>query len=232
MGNGVEGGASLADIYYLGHSCFRLRGRDGIVICDPFDRSVGLDLGHPTAHIVTISHNHPGHNNATAVRPVRDDVFVIDGPGEYEVKGVLITGIRTYHDTEQGAARGHNTMYVIHIDDVVFCHLGDLGHELSQSQLEDVGDVDVLFVPVGGEETIGPTEAISVISQIEPRIVIPMHYGLEQHTFLRNLAPLEKFTHELGLKDFLPQEKVSITPSNLSTEGEEMRTIVMRPTSD
>lgn len=170
----------MPDIHYLGHACFRLRGREGIIVCDPYDRSLGLDLGRPTAHIVTISHNHPDHNHSTAVRPIRDQVFIVQGPGEYEIRGVLITGVRTYHDKEKGAERGFNTVYVIHMDEVVFCHLGDLGHELNQSQLEEIGNVDVLFIPVGGGETIGPAEAASVISQIEPRLVIPMHYASEQ----------------------------------------------------
>lgn len=142
----------MADIQYLGHSCFRLRGRDGIVLTDPYDRSVGRDLGRPTAHIVTVSHHHPDHDNVAAVRPVRDRVVVIDGPGEYEVGGILITGVRTFHDKQKGAELGRNTVYVIHLDDIVFCHLGDLAHELSAQQLEEIGSVDVLFVPVGGGE--------------------------------------------------------------------------------
>jgi L-ascorbate metabolism protein UlaG (beta-lactamase superfamily) len=219
----------LADIQYFGHSCFRLRGRDGIVLCDPYDTSIGFDIGHPTAHIVTISHDHPGHNNAQVVRPVRDSVFVIDGPGEYEVKGVLITGVRTYHDSHQGATYGVNTVYIMHLDDVVFCHLGDVAHELSQQQLEEIGNVDVLFVPVGGDKTADPSESTGLISQIEPRIVIPMHYAMNGQSLLRDLAPLEKFTHEIGLKDIQPQEKLSISASSLPPEGSEMRVIVMQP---
>lgn len=218
----------MPDIQYLGHACFRIRGRDGILLCDPYDRSVGLDLGRPTAHIVTVSHNHPDHNNIAAVRPMRERLFVIDGPGEYEVSGVLITGVRTYHDKAKGAERGFNTVYVIHLDDVVFCHLGDLGHELSQHHIEEIGNVDVLFVPVGGGETIGPTEAAGVISQLEPRIVIPMHYALSQLSSDQELAPLEKFTHELGLKDIEPTERLAVTPSSLPAEGEETRVVVMR----
>jgi L-ascorbate metabolism protein UlaG (beta-lactamase superfamily) len=217
----------VADIQYLGHACFRMRGRDGIVLCDPYDRSIGLDLGRPTAHIVTTSHNHPDHGNVAAVRPVRDRVFVVDGPGEYEVGGVLITGVRTFHDKAKGSQRGVNTVYVIHLDDVSFCHLGDLGHELTQRQIEELGNVDVLFVPVGGGETIGPAEAASVISQLEPRVVIPMHYAMPQLSFEYDLAPLEKFMHELGLKDVTPTEKLSLTTSSLPGENEETRVVVM-----
>jgi len=218
----------MPDITYLGHSCFRLRGRDGIVLCDPFDRSVGLDIGRPTAHIVTISHDHPDHNNVAAVKPMRESVFPIQGPGEYEVNGVLITGVRTYHDKQHGKEQGFNTVYVIHLDDVVFCHLGDLGHELTQAQLEEIGDVDVLFIPVGGGETIGPDEATNVISQIEPKIVVPMHYAASQLSFEYDLAPIEKFAHERGLKEIAPEDKLSVTAANLPPEGEETRVVIMR----
>lgn len=220
----------MPDIQYLGHACFRLRGRDGIVLCDPFDRSVGLDMGRPSAHIVTVSHKHPDHANVAAVKPMRERVFTIDGPGEYEVGGILITGVRTFHDKHKGAELGGNTVYVIHMDDVIFCHLGDLGHELSTQQLDEIGTVDVLFIPVGGGETIGPNEAVGVISQIEPRVVVPMHYAMPgQRTFDMDLAPLEKFTHEVGLKEITAEEKLNITAAGLPAEGEETRFVIMRP---
>src|SRR5262245_29173711 len=222
----------MPDIQYLGHSAFRLRGRDGIVLTDPFDRSVGIDIGRPTAHIVTVSHNHPDHANVAAVKPARERLFTIDGPGEYEVGGVLITAVRTYHDKKKGAELGTNTVYVIHMDDVVFCHLGDLGHELTTHQIDEIGNVDVLFIPVGGGETIGSAEAVSVISQLEPRIVIPMHYAAPgQRSFQIELAPLEKFTHELGIKEIVAEEKLSVTATSLPAEGEETRVIVMKPTT-
>jgi L-ascorbate metabolism protein UlaG (beta-lactamase superfamily) len=222
----------MPDIQYLGHSCFRLRGRDGIVLCDPFDRSAGMDVGRPTAHIVTVSHKHPDHANVAAVRPMRERLFTIEGPGEYEVGGILISGVRTFHDKHKGADLGTNTAYVIHMDDMVFCHLGDLGHELSTQQLDEIGTVDVLFIPVGGGETISPAEAVSVISQIEPRIVIPMHYAVEgQRSFDMELAPLEKFTHEVGLKEVVAEEKLSVTSANLPSEEEETRFVIMQPSA-
>ncbi|PDV97219.1 MBL fold metallo-hydrolase [Candidatus Chloroploca asiatica] len=219
----------MPDVQFLGHACFRLRGRDGTVLCDPFNRSIGLDIGRPTAHIVTISHNHADHNNVAAVKPLREKLFVVESPGEYEVSGIMITGVRTYHDKERGAERGYNTVYVIHLDEVVFCHLGDLGHELTQAQLEAIGNVDVLFVPVGGGETIGPAEAINVISQIEPRIVVPMHYALAQLSFDEPLLPLERFTTEMGLKEMSAEDKLTLNASQLTAEREETRLVVLRP---
>ncbi|MBC8076605.1 MAG: MBL fold metallo-hydrolase [Chloroflexales bacterium] len=220
----------MPDITYLGHSCFRLRGRDGVVLCDPFDRSVGVDIGRPTAHIVTVSHDHPDHNNTAAVRPLRESTFVINGPGEYEVSGVLITGVRTAHDAQGGKERGFNTAYVIHLDDVAFCHLGDLGHELTQSQIETIGSVDVLFVPVGGGETIGADMAPAVISQLEPRIVIPMHYATDQLALDAQLEPLDKFTHALGLKEVKQVDKLTVSATSLPAEGEQAQVVVMQPT--
>lgn len=222
----------MPDVQFFGHSCFRLRGRDGIIVCDPYGRSTGLDIGKPSAHIVTVSHDHPDHNNVAAVRPMRERLFVIDGPGDYEVSGILISGVRTYHDKEKGKQRGFNTVYVIHLDDIVFCHLGDLGHELSQSQVEAIGNVDVLFVPVGGGETIGPAEAINVISQLEPRIVVPMHYATSQMSFEQPLAPLDRFTQELGVKEVVAEEKLSLTAANLPGDNEETRTVVLRPVNE
>jgi L-ascorbate metabolism protein UlaG (beta-lactamase superfamily) len=218
----------MPDVQFLGHACVRLRGRDGIVLCDPYDRSVGLDIGKPSAHIVTVSHNHADHNNVAAVKPMREKLFVIDGPGEYEVSGVLITGVRTFHDKAKGAERGSNIVFVVHLDEVTFCHLGDLGHELSQSQLEAIGDVDVLFVPVGGGETISPAEASGVIAQLEPRIVVPIHYATTQLSFEHELAPLDKFAHEMGLKDVVPEEKLTVTSANLPPETEQARVVVLR----
>ncbi|MBC8160974.1 MAG: MBL fold metallo-hydrolase [Roseiflexaceae bacterium] len=219
----------MPDIQYLGHSTFRIRGRDGIVLTDPYDRSIGLDIGKPTAHIVTISHDHPDHTNAAAVKPMREQLFTLEGPGEYEIGGIMIAGVRTYHDKKKGEELGRNTVYVIHIDDVVFCHLGDLGHELSSSQLDEIGDVDVLFLPVGGGETLSPAEAVVVISQLEPRIVVPMHYATDgQQTFTSELGRLDAFLHEMAIKEPVFEDKLSVTASNLPAEGEQTRVVLMR----
>lgn len=222
----------MPDVQFLGHACVRIRGRDGIVICDPYSRTIGLDLGRPTAHIVTVSHDHPDHNNVSGVRPMRERLFVINGPGEYEVGGVLITGVRTYHDKVKGAERGPNTVYVIHLDEIAFCHLGDLGHELNQTQLEEIGSVDVLFVPVGGGETITPAEACSVIAQLEPRVVVPIHFGVGQTIPGCDLAPLERFIHEMGLKDVTPEERLSLTAASLTDESGETRVVVLRAVNE
>jgi L-ascorbate metabolism protein UlaG (beta-lactamase superfamily) len=211
----------MPEVIYLGHSCFRLRGKDGVVIMDPYARDIGYEIGKPAAHIVTVSHAHPDHSNVAAVKPLRDELFVIDGPGEYEISGIFVSGIHTYHDKEQGARRGRNTIYVVRLDDVSFCHLGDLGHVLTTSQLEEIGDVDVLFVPVGDAEwTLGPAEAAEVISEIQPRLVVPMHYGTPQLQFDAPLAPLEKFAHEMGLTEWVAEDKLVINAIKAADEKE------------
>jgi L-ascorbate metabolism protein UlaG (beta-lactamase superfamily) len=218
----------MPDIQYLGHSCFRLRGRDGTILTDPYDRVVG-DIGKPSAQIVTISHHHADHDNVAAVKPLRERVVVLDGPGEYEVGGVLITGVQSYHDKEQGAERGRNTIYVIHLDDIVFCHLGDLGHSLSKTQIEEIGAVDVLFVPVGGGETIGPAEAIELISVLEPRLVIPMHYAGTQLSLENDLLPVDRFAHEMGIKEWTSEQKLTVTPASLPGDEDQTRVVIMEP---
>src|SRR5436189_4447628 len=179
--NLCERRARFMEIFWLGHSCFQLRGKHGIVITDPFspqqDSSSGelQQLSKLSAPIVTVSHTHPGHNNASVIG---GNPRVVRGPGEYEISDVLISGVASFHDDQRGQLYGRNTIYVIHMDDLVICHLGDLGHTLQEEQLEEVADADVLLLPIGGQHSINATQAAEVISQVEPRIVIPMHYPL------------------------------------------------------
>jgi L-ascorbate metabolism protein UlaG (beta-lactamase superfamily) len=208
----------MPDIQYLGRSCVRLRGKDGIIINDPFPKSNGFEPGKPTAQIVTLSVSDAEHVSAGVVKPLKERVFVIEGPGEYEVGGIMINGIRTYRDADIGGQRRYNTIYVLELDDTKFCHLGDLGHELTTRQLEEVGTVDVLFVPA--QSALGTAKMAEIIASIEPRAVIPMYDTQEQ---------LEKITQELGLKEYVAVDKLSVTPASLPAEGEEMRVVVLRP---
>lgn len=219
----------MPDVHYLGHACFRIRGRDGAVVMDPCDRASGYDIGRPTASVVTVSHYHADHANTNAVRPIRERLNTFDGPGEYEVGGVLITGVRTYHDKKRGAERGRNTVFVIHIDDMAFAHLGDLGHELTSAQIEDIGDIDVLFVPVGGNESLNASEAVAVIAQLEPRIVIPMHYAGPQAILDLPLDPIDRFLNEMGVKEPVFEEKLTVSSSSLPPEGAAARVVLLRP---
>src|SRR5689334_8157684 len=206
---------SSMEISWLGHSCFQLRGKNVTLVTDPFSPQQGSSqgessrLGKISASIVTVSHNHAGHNNVVAVS---GNPYVVKGPGEYEISDVLITGVASYHDDKRGQEHGRNTIYVIHMDDIVICHLGNLGHTLQEEQLEVVADADVLLVPIGGHNTVNATQAAEIISQVEPRIAIPMHYRPASG---ETPDPLDKFCREMGVETIEPQAKIVVTKSNL-----------------
>ena len=204
----------IIDIKWLGHSCFSIKGKKATLITDPYEEGIGYSLGAPRADIVTSSHAHPGHGFTSGVAGARK---IVHGPGEYEISGVLITGISTFHDAEQGAERGKNTVYLIEMDEVVLCHLGDLGHPLSTAQVEEIGGIDVLMVPVGGVSTIDAAAAAETVRQLEPKIVIPMHFKTEALRF--ELEPVDRFLKEMGVKaDISPQPKLTVTHSALPEE--------------
>lgn len=207
-------------ITWLGHSCFKIQnkpGSDGVtVITDPFDKSTGLKVPRLEANIITVSHNHHDHNNINAIN---GSPFVINGAGEYEVNGVFIEGMEAYHDEKQGAERGKIIMYRIDINDMSVAHLGDLGHVLDAKQLEKFEGTDVLLIPVGGNYTIDAKKAVEVVSQIEPRIVIPMHY---KTTGLKiDLDSVDKFIKELGLNPTY-EDKLKINKKDLPQEDMEL----------
>src|SRR5712692_10218926 len=206
------------EISWLGHSCFQLRGKNVTLITDPFSPQLEHSLGKISAPIVTISHNHSGHNYAGGVD---GDPRIVRGPGEYEISDVLITGVASYHDNKHGQELGRNTIYIIHMDELVICHLGDLGHVLQEEQLEEVADADVLLVPIGGHNTIDATQAAEVISQVEPHIVIPMHFG-------ETLDPLNKFYREMGVEMMNTQPKLVVTRNNLPAETQ---VVILSPRS-
>ncbi len=198
------------EISWLGHSCFKIRSRQATVITDPYPPDLGYALGKPTAHIVTVSHQHPGHSY---VQGIGGEPRLVTGPGEYEINGVLITGITTFHDREQGQKRGKNTVYLIEVDEVSVCHLGDLGHVLTAEQVEEIGTVDVLLLPVGGVSTINAPVAAEVVRQLEPKAVVPMHYKTEALSW--ELEPVGRFLKEMGVKEVNSQPKLSFTKANL-----------------
>jgi len=198
------------DINWLGHSCFRLRGKQAAIITDPFSPDLGYTLGKPTADIVTVSHQHAGHSYHEGIA---GDYKVIAGPGEYEIQGILIIGIATFHDADGGQKKGKNTVYLMEIDGVTVCHLGDLGHVLTTEQVEAVADVDVLLLPVGGVSTINAATAAEVIRQIEPKAVIPMHY--QTPVLKQELASVDSFLKEMGIERPASQVKISFNPSSL-----------------
>jgi L-ascorbate metabolism protein UlaG (beta-lactamase superfamily) len=161
---------------------------------------------------VTLSHFHPGHCYTEAVT---SEFRAIKGPGEYELGGIFITGIATWHDSVNGEKLGKNTVYLLEMDGMTLCHLGDLGHLPSPQLIEDIGDIDVLFLPVGGVSTIGSSTAAEIVRRLTPKVVIPMHYKTEALTI--ELEPVDKFLKETGIKEMVSQPKLSVNRSNLPT---------------
>jgi L-ascorbate metabolism protein UlaG (beta-lactamase superfamily) len=198
------------EINWLGHSCFTIKGSHTTVITDPYPPDLGYSLGNPSARIVTVSHQHPGHSY---VQGIAGEPKLVSGPGEYEISGVLITGMPTFHDAEGGKKRGKNTVYVIEVDEVTICHLGDLGHVLTTAQIEEIDNVDVLLLPVGGVSTVNASMAAEIVRQVGPKAVVPMHYKTE--VLKRELEPVDRFLKEMGIKDVEPKPKLSFTKANL-----------------
>ncbi|MBU1085037.1 MAG: MBL fold metallo-hydrolase [Candidatus Beckwithbacteria bacterium] len=209
------------DITYLGHSGFLLKFKSTRVVCDPFFESVGFKLAKIKADIVTISHQHKDHNNSDGVE---GEPMIINGPGEYEIKGVAITGISTFHDDNEGKDRGKNVVYTFQAEDLRICHLGDLGHELSEKTISQLGDLDVLLIPVGGVYTIDLKQAVKVIKQISPSIVIPMHYRTKEHSSLwKNKATCKEFIDEIQME---PKKEKKLTVKKLDLP-EELSLVVL-----
>ncbi len=187
-----------------------IKGKNAVVITDPYSPNLGYSLGKPTAHIVTVSHQHEGHSY---VQGIGGEPKIVTRPGEYEIGGVLIIGIATFHDNDKGTNRGKNTVYLMEIDEMTVCHLGDLGHVLTADQVEETGNVDVLLLPVGGGSTISAPVAAEVVRQLEPKAVVPMHY--KTPAISREMEPVERFLKEIGVNQITPQPELSITKSIL-----------------
>src|SRR5688572_9570006 len=192
------------EIHWLGHSFFRLRAREATVAIDPIMRKGAAKV---PADIVLLSHDHPGHTGRDALSGSPREVT---RPGEYEIKGVSIVGDQTAHDNEGGRRRGANTAWIVQLEDLHVCHLGDIGHTLTEQQREAIGEVDVLLVPVGGHNTINAVQANELVTSLEPKIVIPMHYSTgEGEESL--LAPVDHFLREQGLRAAEPQPRLQVT---------------------
>ncbi len=213
------------EIKYIGHSSFFIKTKTAKIVTDPFNpQMTGLKYPKQDADIVTVSHHHSDHNY---VEGVKEGALVIDWPGEFEKNEVRINGYQTYHDKKQGEERGLNTIFKFESENMSIVHCGDLGHNLDQSTVETIGNVDILLIPVGGFFTINAEEAVKVINDVEPSIVIPMHYNnseMNQEQF-GNLQPLETFLKEIGAEDVQPREKLAIKKDDLNAE--DMQVVVL-----
>lgn len=207
------------EITKIGHSSFKIKDKGVTLVTDPFDfLTTGIKFPKTEAIIVTVSHDHQDHNYKQGIS---GEPMVLEGPGEYEVAGVFIKGIATFHDNSQGKERGKNTVYKIELNGIKIAHLGDLGHKLSDKDLDQLGDVDILLIPVGGTYTISSKQAVEIVSQIEPRIVIPMHYNDPQlkTESVADLETVDAFLREIG-KDKKVLPKLVISKNQLPQELE------------
>ncbi|HXZ23204.1 MAG TPA: MBL fold metallo-hydrolase [Methanomassiliicoccales archaeon] len=162
-------------IVWHGHACFEVGGTLTVVM-DPHDgKSLGIDTPSAKADVVLVSHDHFDHNCS---RVIRGDFPVLKDPGKKELKGLKVIGIPVFHDDQEGAKRGRVTMFLFELDGVRFCHCGDLGHQLNGEQIEAIGDVDVLFVPVGGVFTLDGAQARSLVRSLRPKVAVPMHFRI------------------------------------------------------
>jgi len=207
------------EIFWYGLSCFRFKSRQLNIVADPYSPQVGLTLPPVRAQVVTISHDAPGHSYIKAVKGYE---HIFDGPGEYEVNGVFITGVATHHRGQPGE-RQRNTAFLYEYDELSICHLGDLGETLNRKQIEALNSPDVLLVPIGGGDTLDAAKAVEIITELEPRIVIPMHYA--QPGLKMQLAPIDKFLKEMGVEASEPLPSLKLRKSDLA--GDETRVILL-----
>lgn len=201
------------DIYWLGQSCFKIKGKSATLVIDPFDPEfTGLKLPKDLdAQVVLSTHSHKDHNNIGAVS---GSPMVIAGPGEYEVAGVSVEGVSTFHDSVAGVEKGINTIYHMLIDGINIVHLGDLGHKLTENQLGKIDNTDILMIPVGGKFSLDSELAVEVVAQLEPKIVIPMHYQIPELK-IEGLETVDLFLKEMGSENAETQPKLSITRDKL-----------------
>lgn len=213
------------DITWFGQSFFRIKGKSASLVIDPFDPDF-LGLKFPKdvdADVVLSTHGHKDHNNTQAIGGTP---LIISGPGEYEKAGISVEGISSFHDDAEGAERGKNTVYHILMDGINIVHLGDLGHLLTDEQTSQIDAADILMVPVGGKYALDAEKAAKVAAQLEPRIIIPMHYKLSllsgdgeiPGSTKDELDDVEPFLKEMGAESAAPLPKLSVTKDKLPDE--------------
>jgi len=210
------------DITWYGNSCFRIIERGmAAVVTDPYDPEiVGFDYGKLRADVVTISCDRPEHNY---LKGIRSKAFEITGPGEYEIGGVFITGVQINGKNKKNEDGVSDIVYVMDYSGMTVAHLGELNSVPSQTEVEGLGEVHVALVPVGGETSLNAAKAAEVISLLEPRIVVPMHYGTPENKL--PLAPLSKFLKEMGLNQVETVDALKL--SSVNSLPEETRVMVL-----
>ena len=202
------------DISWFGQSCFKIKGKQASIILDPYSDQIGFKLPKLESDIVAITHDHYDHS---ASSEVSGDPFVITGPGEYEIKGISVVGMSSFHDNKKGQERGKNILYNVQVDGVRIAHLGDLGQEeLTAAQIEGLGNVGVLMIPVGSVYTIDASTAAKIAASLEPDIILPMHYQDKEAKV--DLEPVENFLKEMGKENVEKVKKLTVSKDRLPSE--------------
>lgn len=210
-------------ITYYGHSCFKIQSSNLTIITDPFDKSIGLSPPRGQADVVLVSHQHYDHNNISSIS---GKPFVIDQPGEYEIRGIYVQGVASFHDDKEGQERGRNIIYIVETEEIKFCHMGDFGQQkLTEKQLEEINGIDVLMIPVGGVYTINTLTAVKIVHQLEPRIVIPMHYKIPGLNL--KIEGVGAFLKELGVVKKQAVDKLTIKKKDLLQKETEVMLMKM-----
>ncbi len=213
-------------ITYYGLSCFKIQSGDTVIAIDPFSKNSGLTPPRFEAHMVLSSHGHENHANIDSLSEKENNsLFKITGPGEYEFKGITVRGIPSYHDAKKGKTNGKNTIYIVEWEDMRLAHMGDYGEEEFRSEVQEaIGTPDILFVPVGGGDTIDAEMAAKLINQIEPRMVIPMHYKISE--LKAKLDGVEVFMKEMGEKA-TPEDRLTIKKKDVPS-AEQSKIVVLK----
>lgn len=220
----------MIEIFYLGHAAFRIHTTSATIVIDPFDpKEVGLPWKNQDADLVLTTHEHWDHH---FLQGINGSPYVISCPGEYEVKGVQVFGIPAFHDKTQGKDRGPMTLYSLEVEGIHIAHLGNLGHRLEEKHLKELENVDILILPTGGFSTIDSKEAAQIVSDLEPSIVIPMHYlveGMLPKYKERGFSPVADFIKAMGVEAAEPVDKVKI--KSVDDLPEETKVVVMKRTA-
>jgi len=213
-------------ITHLNHAAFLIEAAGKRIVIDPYDPSfTGMPWKDLEADIVCITHDHQDHNYLAGIK---GDPYVVKAPGEYEIAGITIQGTQAYHDDKLGAEKGLMTLFAIQAEGIVVGHFGNLGHELEDAQEEELSELNVLLIPVDGVGSINANTAASVAAQIEPNIIIPMHYNIKgTKTEEWGFAELSEFLKEMGVEQAEPQKELVI--KGISALPEETEVVVLQP---
>jgi L-ascorbate metabolism protein UlaG (beta-lactamase superfamily) len=206
----------LLQIRWHGHSCFGIT-NEITLVTDPHDgKSIGIHAPNVTGDIVLVSHDHYDHNSVKSVE--KEGSKVITDTRKRNIANVEIKGIESFHDECRGEKRGSNIIYKFTMEDITFCHMGDLGHDLDEDTVQKIGDVDILFIPIGGTFTLDAKQAWRIIKKVKPRIAVPMHYKIGGLSL--PITGIEPFLEESNYEILKVGNEIDIEKEDLPEEPE------------